>query len=455
VLKLATLDNLILIIKSPVGYANAVMKMTSDNVMEGGTTSIQEALKAGRQRALALTGQLDWNQGRATFTGRMTLEQFTDLTVVHNRKWADEAGESIDIVTQREIIDAHANGLAGFILQGLVAATSVRTQGDSALTPLAATLERIQDRIGRSTHYGLPQVTFVLPGEPEVNTIKDTSGEVVAARLFLPAGRLFVVADGQHRREAARRVRELLNHVIANRRIPKGAKFYPAQDVPLRSDEVDAWVAIQETFRSWSVVSYEAHIGLSVDQARQMFTNYNCHVKPVKADLNLAFDQSNPINQFGKNWLHDQLTQAAGNGTPLLDLRQLATINGLLFLGKTSISNAPYNVDQMIVTAQEFWTTVLQSAEWKRNGSLLHDIPVLKGLAKSWFYVFLAKRNSQFGKAEKIRAYIRQTVFDKAWMESVPGLPVHTVPSTDTDLGFRFSPAHNDIVATIVNHALT
>jgi len=427
----------------------------SENLVEGRATSVEEALKAGRQRVLALPGQLDLNQGRPTFTGRMTLEQFTDLTVVHNRKWADEAGESaIDIVTQREIIDAHANGLAGFILQGLVAATSVRTKRDMALATLDATLQGIQDQIGRSTHYGLPQVTFVLTGEPEVNTIKDGSGEVVAARLLLPAGRLFVVADGQHRREGARRVKELLNHVIANRRIPKGIKFYPAQDSALRSEEVDAWVAIQETFRSWSLISYEAHIGLDVDQARQMFTNYNCHVKPVKADLNLAFDQSNPINQFGKSWLQGQLTEAARDGAPLLDLRQLATINGLLFLGKTSITDAPYNVDQMKVTAQEFWITVLQSSEWKRDGSLVHEIPVLKGLAKSWFYVFLAKRNSQASKAEKIRSYIRQTVFDKSWMESVPGLKAHTVPSNDIEVGFRFSPAHNDIVATIVNHAL-
>jgi DNA-sulfur modification-associated len=426
----------------------------SANITETNTTSVQDALRTGRQRELVLVGQLDRNQGLPTFTGRMTLEQFSDLTVVHNRKWADEAGETLDIVTQREIIDPHVNGLATFILQGLVAATTKRVRDEESQESLGDQLERIQDRIGRGAHYGLPQVTLVLPGQPDVRLIQDKE-EVVAARLMLPAGRLFVVADGQHRREASRRVREFLNEVIGNRRIPRSCKFYPVQDSPLSSEEVEAWVAVQETFRSWTLVSYEAHIDLSVAEARQMFTNYNCNVKPVKKELNLAFDQSNPINVFGKEWVRAHLATSSSNGAQeqLLDLSQIAVINGFLFLGKTSIKSAPYNVDEMVPIAKEFWTHVLQSSDWNREGTLLRDVPVLKGLAKSWFYVFLAKRNSQLAKAEKLRAYIRRTQFDKAWMEAVPGLAAHTVPAENA-VGFRFSPAHNDIVAKISAHAL-
>ena len=149
------------------------------------------------------------------------------------------------------------------------------------------------------------------------------------------------------------------------------------------------------------------------------------------------------------------LAASSSNGAQeqLLDLSQIAVINGFLFLGKTSIKSAPYNVDEMVPVAKEFWTHVLQSSEWNREGTLLRDVPVLKGLAKSWFYVFLAKRNSQLAKAEKLRAYIRRTQFDKAWMETVPGLAAHTVPAENA-VGFRFSPAHNDIVAKISAHAL-
>src|SRR5207245_6557919 len=138
------------------------------------------------------------------------------------------------------------------------------------------------------------------------------------------------------RLEAARRVRELLNGTIANRRAPRKSRIYPAVDAPLSAEDTDGWIAVQETFRSATLISYEAHIGLSVDQARQLFTNYNCHVKPVKADLNLSFDQANPINQFGKT-LTSQLPTNGGGNQPIFDLRQLAAINGLLCLGKTTI----------------------------------------------------------------------------------------------------------------------
>lgn len=413
--------------------------------------SVFEALRTGRQRTIALLGQLDRNQGRPTFTGRMTLEQFTDLTVAHNRKWAADAGESMDVVTQREIIDSHANGLAAFMLEGLVRATVMRAEEDRFPESLIMSLNRIAGRLGESLHYGLPQVTLVMSGEVEVRLVKDEADNVVAARMFLPAGKLLMVADGQHRREAAKRVREFLNETIANRRTPKNARFFPAVDAPLSGEDVEAWAAVQETFRTWTLISYEAHIGLTVEEARQLFTNYNCNVKPVKTDTNLAFDQANPINRFAKEELVPRLGTEGPEPSPY-DLRQLASINAFLFLGKTSIRNAPYNVDSLIPKAKQFWNLVLALPEFKREGSLLREVVVLKGLAKSWFYVHLAKRNSQSAKAERLRDYIRNTRFDPAWADSVPGLDAHTVPGESGS--FRFSPAHNDIVARIVAHVL-
>jgi hypothetical protein len=425
--------------------------MTENMLTETRASSINEALKAGRQRAITLLGQLERNQGQPTFTGRMTLEQFADLTVVHNRRWAEDAGETMDIVTQREIIDAHANGLAVFMLQGLIAATSARGADDGFTPKTLAELEKLQDTIGKSAHYGLPPVTLVLQGDPEIHTIKDAGGEPIAARLFIPAGRLFIVADGQHRREAARRVREFLTELIANRRPPKSAKFYPATEEPLTGDEMEAWVAVQDTFRSWTVVAYEAHIGLTVDQARQMFTNYNCYVKSVKADLNLTFDQSNPINTFAKVWLKPRLEQSGG---PVFDLRQMASINGLLFLGKSTIKSAPYNTTSLEASAREFWDLVTSRSDWKNSDTLVREVPVLKGLAKAWFMVFLARRNNQLAKAERLRSYIRRTKFDTAWIDSVDGLRDLTIPSDDRELGLRFSPSHNEIVSRMVDSIL-
>src|SRR5580765_4130095 len=88
--------------------------------------SVDVVLRLQRERGKRFLGYLELNQGSPTISGRMTLDEFAEYTVVHNRKWADEAAASVDTVTQREIIDAHANGLATFILQGLVAATAKR-----------------------------------------------------------------------------------------------------------------------------------------------------------------------------------------------------------------------------------------------------------------------------------------------------------------------------------------
>jgi hypothetical protein len=104
-------------------------------------------------------------------------------------------------------------------------------------------------------------------------------------------------------------------------------------------------------------------------------------------------------------------------------------------------------------SAKEFWELVTNTGEWKRSGSLLREVPVMKGLAKAWFMVFLARRNNQLTKAEKVRTYIRRTKFDGDWLDSVPGVRDLTIPA-DNDAGIRFSPSHNEIVTKIVAHIL-
>lgn len=419
-------------------------------VIEGEETSLMSAARHTRPRTIALMGQLDENQGRLTYSGRLTLDQFCDLTIVHNRKWADDAGEGFEQVTQREIIEKHVNGLATFFLQGLVSTTLGKAEEEKLAAGVVDALKRIQSRVGETAHYGIPQVTLVLEGEPTVRMIKDDDGAPVAAKLLLPAGKLFVVADGQHRREAAKRVRDFLYYVVGNRSTPKNTKLY-GQDAPLTADEVEAWIAVQGTFQSSSVIAYEAHLGITVPEARQLFTNINSHVKPVDATLSYQFDQSNPINQFAKGWLAKLLKR---NGAADYDLRELATINGFLFLGKPSIRFVPFDVGNTMRSAKEFWDTIVNTKEWKRKGSAIHEVAVLKGLAKAWFMVYTARRNSQAGKEEQLNEYLKTTRFDDAWVGTMHGMRQMVIASADTDGAWRFVPTHNHIVALIVKKAL-
>lgn len=415
-------------------------------IIEEAETTATKAVRVNRPRTVQLIGQLDDNQGSLTYTGRLTLDQFCDLTIVHNRKWAEEAGEKFDQVTQREIMDSHVNGIALFLLQGLVHATIKRSDVEEIPASVVKALEGIQDTIGTTAHYGIPQVTLVLEGEPTIRVIKDDDGQAIAARLSLPAGKLFVVADGQHRREAAKRVRDFLQNVVGDRRIPKNSKLVPERETSMSVDELEAWIAVQSTFKSITVVAYEAHMGITVNEARQLFTNFNCHVKPVSAQLNYQFDQSNPINQFAKGWLKKFL---AKNDSREYDLKELAAINGFLFLGKPSIRSAPFNITDD--AAKEFWEAVVNSKEWKRKGSAIHEPPVLKGLAKAWFMVYTARRNSAAGKEDAVNAYIKTTRFDDAWVGSMHGMRQQVIESED---GWRFAPTHNEIVRLLVRKIL-
>ena len=98
------------------------------------------------------------------------------------------------------------------------------------------------------------------------------------------------------------------------------------------------------------------------------------------------------------------------------------------------------------------WELIVSTPEWSRTDSRIREVAVLKGLAKAWFMVYLARRNSRLPRANRLIQYIAETRFDDAWMESVPGLKEHTVPSDEG--GWRFSPAHNDIVGAIVRHVV-
>lgn len=417
--------------------------------------SVSDAMSQTRRRRTSLIGQLAHNQGRATFTGRLTLERLADLTVAHDRRLAEDTGLSLDSVTQRELIDSHANGLARFMLGGLIDATKRRCQDSMQDHAVITAIERFLEAAGRSPHYGLPQVTLVLPSEPEFERVAGPDDSNVV-RLYLPAGTLFLVADGQHRREPAVRVRDFLRSVVTSRRVSRACRLLPVQDALLSPAELDALIGVQETFLSWSMASFEAHIGLNVEEARQVFANYNCNVKPVRQELIGKFDNSNPINQYGRESVIPAVS-AASNGEEVLDIRQVASINGFLMLGRTSIRVWPGNVRDIIPVAEEFWRTILGTTEWRRSGSLLREVPVLKGLAKAWFYVFLARRNSRRDRHDQLLAYLACCRFDRAWMEAVPGLSAHTVPAdtgSDNGVGFRFSPAHNDIMALIVRDAL-
>lgn len=407
------------------------------------TTTPIEALRHARARQVLLRGTLERNQGRLTFTGRMTLEQFVETTTVHNRAWAKgtESEEAEELIAQREIHSSHAVGLTYFMLQGLAAATVQRLTDNEE--PVPPGLREWVTRLAPPLSVAIPPVTLVLSEMPEVTT--DRMGTALA----LSAGTLFLVADGQHRREAARRLRDMFLDIIGSGTVPRSALALGAglEAGPLREDLLDAVVAIQETFRAWSFIAYEAHLGLSVKEMRQLFINYNYHAQPVSADLSLSFDESHPLNVFNKVLQH----QLADTRHPMdISLRQLASITGLAVMGRPNMRRTPRDVEAALESAEQFWRLIRHAKDFSREDSLLRSMPILKGLAKTYWVGWRApgRYRAPAAARKEFRHLLKTNTFDKAWLLKIPGM--RELSRVQPDGSIKFSPGHNEIVAKIV-----
>lgn len=411
------------------------------------TTSALDALRQTRARQLLLTGTLERNQGRPTFTGRMTLEQLVETTTVHNQAWADTASlvDAETRIMQRDIQSSHAVGLTYFLLQGVTAATLQRME--EAQQPISQSLRDLYTRLSPPSSVAIPPVTLVLQEMPEVVTTGTSTS------LALSAGTLFLVADGQHRREAARRLRDIFQTVISTGVLPRQAAVLGGglEIGPVEPERLDAFIALQETFRSWTYIAYEAHLGLSVAETRQLFINYNYHAQPVSADLSLSFDESHPLNVFNKVL---QRTLAETRVPMEVTLRQLATITGLAVMGRPNMRRTPRDVEAALDAADRFWSMVRTSKDFRRDGTLLRALPVLKGLAKAFWVVHRAptRFRAPQSAARVLRTTIKTTVFDDAWLFAIPGM--RDLARVTDDKRIAFSPAHNEIIGKIVGAIL-
>jgi hypothetical protein len=202
--------------------------------------------------------------------------------------------------------------------------------------------------------------------------------------------------------------------------------------------------------------------------------------------LALQFDQSNPVNQFIKEVLLDEVFhqenfnihekdkinwQDTENG---LTRKDLVGINALLFLNKTNINNAlPSIVQERTEVAKTFWETVLKIdgliGESPRQNTVAAQPVVLKALAKLFFDFFFGKNPDWVTKEnqDKLIKGVLQVNFshnNPMWqfytltqaelienkLESLREyLPIENEGNRDlgnfTNNEFRFGAKHNDI----------
>ncbi|KKK52939.1 hypothetical protein LCGC14_3099830, partial [marine sediment metagenome] len=222
--------------------------------------------------------------------------------------------------------------------------------------------------------------------------------ETAGFKIYLAQNHVLWVVDGQHRKKGMELVFEFLNFVRDNHRYPakRGSLIDFALGKELDHEELAIWEEAFQVARTFCTVAVEIHLGLGIEEERQLFHDLNNLSKKVETGLALEFDNSNPLNLFIKEELVGQIIQWPVVEKDIVDWhndsgeiarRQLVAINARLFLNKGNISNArPMDIAEKKPVATRFWEQVnelpyLGEGESKLNSVAAQPV-VLKALAK-------------------------------------------------------------------------
>lgn len=376
-----------------------------DNLPTPMTGSLDDLLDAGDTTEKAFKVFVGHNLGHRAFLLQIPMHEFFQISEVAN----DAARDGEEAVAQRKLDPAHAQKLATYILKGLVQGAIARRASSSK--PESAVLAEILEHMGRQPYMSLqPLVANIRTMQEAGRSVRaerilsKSDSSTVGFNIYLSQQHVLWVIDGQHRRWAMKMVFDYLDAVLRSRSYPKKGSLYGAGEVD--AEHASAWQEVSESARSFCTVSAEVHMGLNPEQERQLFHDLNNLGKKIDKNLALKFDNSNPINLFIKDVLHEELSlnivekevKDWKEDEGAITLKDAVAVNAILFLNKTNIAGAaPLTVKEKAAVAKAFWESVKaipgfgeQSA--KENTVAAQPV-ILKALAKLVFdFGFSARR---------------------------------------------------------------
>jgi hypothetical protein len=302
-------------------------------------------------------------------------------------------------VAQRRLDEPHAKKLAVFILKGLIDAVhrKISAQGREPSEALIS----IQREIGKQPYISMQPITANIRNCQFGGDGLRYERKGGFFTVFLSDKHVLWVIDGQHRRHAMDMVFNFLKSVINKGKYPrKPALYVPPEDAKRDPtiEEVKVWSSAFEAARSDCSITVECHLGLNVEQERQLFHDLNNLGKTVESGLVYEFDNSNAVNRFIKDLLlgNDILkAKVVDTDNPhdwnkdegVISRKDLISINALLFLNKTTINGAsPSDIRAKEEYGCRFWGAIGQIPHWGEEGAKKATVAaqpvVLKALAK-------------------------------------------------------------------------
>lgn len=365
-------------------------------------TTAEEA-SVGLQTLDSLVGKLDssaapqkalfgHNLGNGVFLLKLPMYELFRLSMVANER--TDGGEP---VAQRKLDPNHAKKLGVYILRGLVSACIRRRESAGQKVP--ASFLEVQKRLGIQPYIALqPIVANLRTCERDGKGMRaeelSSGNETVGFKFWLGQKDTLWIVDGQHRRKAMDLVFQFLEDVRVSMKYPSKQSLFDSKG-DMTQEHLQVWMECYEVARGYCTVLVELHLGLGIEEERQLFHDLNNLAKKVETGLALEFDSANPLNRFIKQELIEkQVVRVVdkdvvnwSDDSGALARKDLVAVNAHLFLNKSNINGAvPGKVEPGITVATRFWQAVTAipdfGEERAKEKTVAAQPVVLKGLAK-------------------------------------------------------------------------
>lgn len=370
------------------------------------------AHRAPNSSTHTINGFLGFNLGHPTILTVMSLTDFYRYSKVANDRQNMPASE----IAQRNLDLNHAKKLGIYILKSLVQSVVDDAQKKGETIP--------EEYIKVSKDLGTQPYASLQPVVVNIRTQDNKIPKFVSSKPFqnnkgfefeLNQSHTFWVIDGQHRRKGIELLFEELESIIQNGIYPSKGLYIPSfiedKKEPITENVMSLYKKIYTESVNNATIAVEVHLGLSVEQERQLFHDLNRLGKKMDTNLALNYDSSNPINNFVSEYLEGELKLHISDSEIKnweddkgdLPRKDIASINARLFLNKTNINSATKgDVDSVADVAKRFWTAVCNiphMGEYRAKCKTVAAQPVvLKALAKLAYDYAISKRKPENGE---------------------------------------------------------
>lgn len=370
-------------------------------------TSLDAMLELGSDDE-PINALVGYNLGNLTWASDVPLAKFVEWSEIAND--ADRGD-----IAQRKLDPAHAKNLAGFMLKGLVNAAIMKRKLQGKEIPDG--FSEVQNKLGTKPYCALQPVVANIraidPNKPSIRADRAVTqrGETVGFKVFMPRSYRWWVVDGQHRRFGGEMVMEWLRDVTRSGKYPGRGGIVDLKG-EVTPDEMTVWLDALECARSFATIKIEFHLGLNIDQERQLFHDLNNLGKKINVSQATEFDQGNPINHFVRETIEEELgvittdrdikEWSKDDGSMLK--KDLAGVNAIAFLNRTNVKSAtPTVVQERGPSIERLWRAIIALPGFGKPGARLKTVAaqpvVLKALAKLTFDLLFSNRRPENGEA--------------------------------------------------------